>query len=215
MELSQRLADGRSRRVVFVSHCLLNENTRYLGGARRPGPVREVIDACLRSGVGMVQLPCPEQLAWGGVLKRRLLRLYGAAPASGAALAGRKALVPLALAWTRIRYTRLARRVVAQMADYARSGFEVVGAIGVDGSPSCGVQTSLAPACLAETAAVGTNALTVEKQNELVRRHARPGRGLFVEALERELARRGLSVRLLAHDLLTELDGRPTPFDLD
>ena len=49
--LVHRIPDERGRRVVFLSHCLLNENTRYLGGAcergaaapseprRRPGPV--------------------------------------------------------------------------------------------------------------------------------------------------------------------------------
>ena len=32
-ELQRALADERSRRVVFVPHCILNENVRYLGGA--------------------------------------------------------------------------------------------------------------------------------------------------------------------------------------
>jgi hypothetical protein len=31
--LRSRLRDERSGRVVFVSHCLLNQNTRYLGAA--------------------------------------------------------------------------------------------------------------------------------------------------------------------------------------
>src|SRR5512134_3186554 len=73
----ERLQDRRSRRVIFLAHCLLNENTRYLGGACRPAMVREVVDFCLRHDVAIVQLPCPEQCAWGGVLKRRLLRFYG------------------------------------------------------------------------------------------------------------------------------------------
>ena len=34
-QLQRALADQRSRRVVFVSHCILNENVRYLGGAAR------------------------------------------------------------------------------------------------------------------------------------------------------------------------------------
>lgn len=75
--LRSRLRDERSGRVVFVSHCLLNQNTRYLGGAFRPGVVHEVIDPYLRDGTGICQMPCPEQLAWGGVLKRHLLHLYG------------------------------------------------------------------------------------------------------------------------------------------
>ena len=62
---------------MFLSHCLLNEITRYLGGACRPGAVREVVQACLDGGLGIVQMPCPEQHAWGGVLKRRLLWFFG------------------------------------------------------------------------------------------------------------------------------------------
>ncbi|KZS69571.1 hypothetical protein A4G29_16925 [Mycobacterium kansasii] len=69
-------ADERSRRVVLVSHCLLNENTRYAGGATRPGAVAEVVNELLTARAGIHQLPCPEQLAWGSVLKRHSLRLY-------------------------------------------------------------------------------------------------------------------------------------------
>ena len=74
--LLDQLHDERSRRVVFVSHCLLNENTRYAGGATRPGAVAETIDELIAAGHGIHQLPCPERLAWGGVLKRHSLRLY-------------------------------------------------------------------------------------------------------------------------------------------
>ena len=40
--VATRICDQRSRRVIFVAHCLLNENTRYLGGARCGGAVREI-----------------------------------------------------------------------------------------------------------------------------------------------------------------------------
>ena len=33
--LLEKLRDERGRRVVFLSHCLLDENVRYLGGAFR------------------------------------------------------------------------------------------------------------------------------------------------------------------------------------
>ncbi len=63
--LTQRLEDRRGKTVVFLSHCLLNENTRYLGGACWGGCVREILEACLVLEVGIVQMPCPEQQAWG------------------------------------------------------------------------------------------------------------------------------------------------------
>ncbi len=74
--LVQRLSDSRSKKVVFLSQCILNENVRYLGGACRKGCMREIVEQCVVGDLGMVQMPCPEQHAWGGVLKK-FLRLAG------------------------------------------------------------------------------------------------------------------------------------------
>jgi hypothetical protein len=124
--LRAALPDARSGRVVFASHCLLNQNTRYLGGAACPG-------------VGIVQMPCPEQRTWGGVLKRRFLWLlehpeYATAP--------RGVIVGIQL-YLRVRYRRLARAVVRDIADYIDSGLKVTGVVGVAGSPSCGAAATL------------------------------------------------------------------------
>jgi hypothetical protein len=78
-QLQEQLANARGGRVVLLSHCLLNQNVRYLGGAGRAGGVGELADGYLARGVGICQLPCPEQRAWGGVLKRRMLVAYGSA----------------------------------------------------------------------------------------------------------------------------------------
>lgn len=68
--LLDRLANGRRRRVVFVSRCPLNENVRCIGGATCVGAAWDVLDRYPTDGVGLYQMPCPEQHAWGGVLKR-------------------------------------------------------------------------------------------------------------------------------------------------
>lgn len=75
--LRDQLADARGGRVL--SHCLLNQNVRHLGGAGRAAGVTEIVGRYLDEGVGICQLPCPEQRAWGGVLKRRMLIAYGSA----------------------------------------------------------------------------------------------------------------------------------------
>jgi len=205
--LVQRLDDGRGRGVVFVSHCLLNPATRFLGGAGRPASARAVVEQCMGLGLGVVQLPCPEQQAWGGVLKRRLLALYGAAAGQPASIAAVAALLPVALRYTRAVYRRVARGVAAQIADYVSSGYQVAGIIGVDGSPSCGVHVTVDPRSLLSLAALEPERVTPDRVVELVRRWAVSGRGLFIEELERALRERGLEVPLLAHDLLSELPG--------
>jgi uncharacterized protein YbbK (DUF523 family) len=208
-ELRARLRDERSGRVVFVSHCLLNQNTRYQGGAFRPGAVREVVDPYLRDGTGICQMPCPEQLAWGGVLKRHLLRLYGR-PWLGPLI---RPLLPALTAWTALRYRALARRVAGQIADYQRSGFEVVGVVGVDASPTCGVTTTLdLGASLDAVLGCPLNRLDRSFMNDtVVGGSARAGRGLFIDALGDALARQGRQVPLLQHDLRSEAPGSPLP----
>ncbi|CAN5924689.1 hypothetical protein BH11MYX4_BH11MYX4_65490 [soil metagenome] len=209
--LAERLRDQRSKKVVFLSHCLLNENTRYLGGACRRCCVREIIESCMDHGIGMVQMPCPEQAVWGGVLKRRMLRLYGLKRRSPLAHRLSSALVPLGLRYVRRRYRTMARAVATQVEDYVASGFTVLGIVGIDGSPTCGVHKTIdIDASVDEMSRVDPASLSVDEQNDMVRRHAIPGRGLFIEALERELRARRLRVPLLAHDLLGELMGLPS-----
>ncbi|KZS73213.1 hypothetical protein A4G26_23805 [Mycobacterium kansasii] len=207
--LLNQLADERSRRVVLVSHCLLNENTRYAGGATRPGAVAEVVNELLTARAGIHQLPCPEQLAWGGVLKRHSLRLYHSK--GGPLYAVRGALLSGFILWTKVIYRRLARRVARDVADYHQAGIAVAGIVGIGASPSCGVTTTLdMRASLQVVAACPAAALTRDVMNEqAVLGCRRSGQGLFIKALDRELNRRRLTVPAFEHDLAAELRGKP------
>jgi hypothetical protein len=118
--LRQVLSDARSGQVVFVSHCMLNQNVRYLGGATRPGAVAEVVARLQRAGVGIVQMPCPEQRAWGGVDKRYTMPAYGADQTRFRRL--RRPASWLFLLHTRLAYRRLAGQVARDIGDYVRSG---------------------------------------------------------------------------------------------
>ena len=57
--------DGRSRDVVFVAHCVLNQNSISDGTADFPGMIKEVLDVLRNSDVGVVQMPCPELMSLG------------------------------------------------------------------------------------------------------------------------------------------------------
>lgn len=194
---------------MLVSHCLLNENTRYAGGATRRGAVAEVVGELVDDGYGIHQLPCPERLAWGGVLKRHTFLLYGSK--GGPLYLVRGLLLRGFIWWTRLVYRRLARAVARDVADYERSGIEVAGIVGIGASPSCGVTTTLdMRASLDVVAACPVAALTRDVMNErAVLACRRAGQGLFTQALDRELRRRGLSVPALEHDLAAELRGEP------
>jgi predicted secreted protein len=203
--LQQRLKDGRSGKVVFLSHCILNENTRYFGGARRGGCVNEIVQNHVKNQVGMVQMPCPEQHAWGGVTKRWLLAAYGSH--SGLLYRFRGTVLRLFVLYTKLVYGRLARAVARQIADYLDSGCSVTCITGIDGSPSCGVETTLdLGQSFQRLAELDINTVTVERINEIVRQSVIRGRGLYTALLQRELQKRRISVPFIAHDLIAEIE---------
>lgn len=207
--LLDQLRDARGRRVVLVSHCLLNQNTRYAGGATRAGAVAELVADLMDAGYGIHQLPCPERLAWGGVLKRRSLVLYHS---KGGPLYPLRGVLLFAFVWwTKLTYRRLARQVAGDVVDYHRAGITVGGIVGIGASPSCGVTTTLdMRASLEVVATCPAAALTRDVMNErAVLNCRRAGEGLFIEALDRELKRRNVTLPAMEHDLAAELRGEP------
>lgn len=207
--LLEQVQDERSKRVIFVSHCLLNENTRYLGGAFRRGCVEEIVDGLQQEGLGLCQMHCPEQRAWGGVLKRTLLPLYGSRGTLLYRL--RHLLFPLFLCYTQWRYRSLAKEVVRDIEDYVRSGFEVVGIVGVGGSPSCGIYSNLD---LRRSLEIVARCPLARLDRRVINEEAVAGclseeEGLFIAALQRQLRRRHLTIRWYEHDLLNEITGQP------
>jgi predicted secreted protein len=167
--------------------------------------VREAVDPYLRDGVGIVQLPCPEQQAWGGVLKRWMLACYGHRVLRWRPV--RRLFVAGARRVTAFEYGRLAHRTADQIVDYVESGFEVVEVLGVGASPSCGVATTIdLDAAVAAMAHCDRGALTPATViGRVVAANVVDGPGIFLDKLQRRLARRGISVPFREHDLLAEL----------
>jgi predicted secreted protein len=205
-ELIGQLADARSGRVVFLSHCLLNENTRYLGGACVAGCLPEVVERCVQQRLGIVQMPCPEQRAWGGVLKSMLLRAYGLKHGSRVLFMLRRPLLVLFRWRTHHAYQKLARQVASEVADYLASGMEVQAIVGVDGSPSCGVSTTMnLTSALERVTRLAPMSFTPAVLNRELRACVTTGEGMFTRELRRELKRRRIARVFTAHDLVAEL----------
>lgn len=208
--LRARLADARSGKVVFVAHCILNENARYFGGAFCPGAIPAWLETLQAEGVGLIQMPCPERLAWGGVHKPLLWLALGV---RGTWLYHCSAvLLPLFIAYTRLKYRRLARATAREMDDYLRSGYEIAGVLGVDGSPSCGVKTSIditrAFAFLADLNPVSCTGKSLN--DGLYHTCLTEGSGLYMAELNRLLRKRGEAIAWRAHSLVDEASGGAT-----
>ncbi len=159
--------DKRSRKVVFLAHCLLNQNAISDGTAVHPAAFREVVRLLLDNDVGLVQMPCPELCCLGldrgdprgverpvTVENTRIRREMQNPPAAR-------------------RLEALVDQVLWQIEEYHRHGFEIIGLIGADRSPNCGVET------------------TSDHDTEI------PGRGLFIAALSRRLEEEGLSIPMI------------------
>ena len=57
--------DRRSKKIVLVAQCILNQNAKIDGCAHYPGAIEGVAEVLIRSGCGIVQLPCPEVMHLG------------------------------------------------------------------------------------------------------------------------------------------------------
>ena len=159
--------DGRGKKVIFLAHCLLNQNAISDGTAVCPAAFGELIQLLLDHEVGIVQMPCPELCCLG--LDRG--DVHGAER-------------PVVEENTRIRRAMekdgprqkreaLADLVAEQVQEYHKHGFQVLGIVGANRSPNCGVET------------------TSDFDREV------EGRGAFMEAIAQRLEAAGISVPML------------------
>jgi predicted secreted protein len=203
--LFNRLRDARGNQVLFLSHCLLDENVRYLGGAFHRGATPEAA-RLLSGGIGICQLPCPEQQAWGGVHKPAMMAAYGLRDSP--LYRFRRPLFRLFVLYTRVRYRLLARRVAREISQYHRAGVQVTAVVGVGASPSCGVTTTLDIDRSFETLA-GCPLARIDRTtvNRCVAESCIAGEGLFIRSLRSRLRRHGITPPFLEHDLIAEMQG--------
>jgi predicted secreted protein len=106
-------------KVAFVAHCLLNQNSKVIGGARCPGVYSALVEVLRARGWQMQQMPCPELTFTG------LNRFW----------AVREQLDTLAY---RRHCARIAAAVAGAVQAHLARGDEVV-VVGLEGSPSMGV----------------------------------------------------------------------------
>ena len=150
------LDDARKRKVVFLTHCFLNINTRFPQGCAFPGANVPLVNTLLKHDLGIIQMPCPEFLCMG--LEKEQ---YGEIPESE----------------LRECFRDIAAGVVAQIKDYLGLGYEIAGIIGMNPSPSCGVDVSKGKGTM-----LGVDNDTSEKEES----------GVFIEELMQLAAQRGI-----------------------
>lgn len=146
------------RRIILVSHCILNPYSKAQGvlNEKKLEASRKVAETLLKDfETGIIQLPCPELLYKG----------LGRKPASRNSYDNPE--------FRKICF-EVAEQVVKLIRQYEQNGFEVIAYLGVEGSPSCGVEW------------------THFKVDE-----PEKGKGVFTEALCEAMANAGVKVEVI------------------
>lgn len=111
---------------------------------------------------------------------------------------------PVVQRYIRARYAQQARAIAADVENYLASGLSVRGIVGVAGSPTCGVHSTMDLKLAASALACRRDPATANWINTAVVGPAlRPGNGQFIEELTRAMARRHAEVPILEAALPT------------
>ena len=115
--------DVRSRRCVFVSHCILAQCVMAEGVVKVfPGPIKPVLEWCILHEINIMQMPCPEAICSAGGLGR----------------------TPHGKKWYEEHGLReTARKIAESQVEYMMrlvgQGMEILAIIGVEFSPACAI----------------------------------------------------------------------------
>lgn len=192
-----KFRDKRSKKIVFVSHCIINSNNKFPGCADVPGAYTDFMIPIMESGIGIFQMSCCEVLGWGGVGRTRIE--FDLDPDN------------LDQDWIK-DYPKLGEKwalwTADRFEDYITNGYEVLGIIHVADSPTCGLDhVDPFPQIHLDLLEQGFDWNDIdfdvligelETPEEMVARGA-SGKGAFAAPLRDELQRRGYDVPWLPY----------------
>ena len=153
----------RSKKIILISHCIMNANAKVEGLSDYSATVFELVQLLEEKGLGIIQLPCPEMMVegirrWGKVKEQYDTHFY------------------------RNQYQQMLLPILYQLKSYVDAGYTIVGMIGVDGSPSCGVELTCSGNFRGEISK------PAQLQKVLGTLEMIEGQGVFIEELQKLLA---------------------------
>lgn len=111
----------RSKKVVFLSHCILNQNTVVHPLARAKGAYRQIIESIMEAGIGIHQMPCPEYKYLGLTRKPMTKEEYDTTD-------------------FRVICKEISHEIIKDMLEYKNNDYEIIGIIGINESPTCSIK---------------------------------------------------------------------------
>lgn len=108
----------RNKRILLVSHCILNQNTVIENEARAKGAVPSALGWALKEGFGIVQLPCPEFTFLGLNRPPMTYEEYDTLE-------------------YRHHCREILKPILKQVEEYRRHDYDTTSLLGIQSSPSC------------------------------------------------------------------------------
>lgn len=165
------------KRILIVSHCFLNTASKVKSFKAKAIEAEEalrraVLSKAVEEGVQLIQLPCPELMLYGSSRWGHTYEQFDNP-------------------FYRAQCRELLRPVLQQIQAYLGNTqeFEILGVLGIDGSPSCGIQyTCRGP--------WGGEFSGRDLQETIQPVALAEGSGVFMKVLQEMLAEANLSLRM-------------------
>jgi predicted secreted protein len=174
----------RNKKIILICHCIINSNSKVEGLSQYGGIFKEFVNLIAEKDIGIIQLPCPEMIVYGikrwGHVKEQFDTLF-----------------------YREQCREMLRPIVQQTKSYIDAGYEILGVVGIDGSPSCGVNHT----CSGEFRGEISNNDELESILETLKEVK--GSGVFMEELKSYLEEVGIKIPFTAineNDVYSSLD---------
>lgn len=109
----------REKKLILLSHCIINQNSVVLPLARAKGPF-PFVETIIKNNIGIYQFPCPE-LKYRGLNRIPTSKEEYDTPEY------------------RDLCTSLNKDIILDLIEYIRNDYEVIGIIGIKHSPTCSI----------------------------------------------------------------------------
>lgn len=164
---------NRGKELVIIAHCMLNCNSKVEGTATYTGAQKEIIKYLIAEGYGIIQLPCPEITLYGikrwGHVKEQFDTPY-----------------------FKKHCKNIFISIKEQMMDYIKNGYDIKAIIGINGSPSCGVDYTCSS--VKWGGEIGNEFNIQEKTNQVERVN---GMGVFMEEISNQLQKQEINIKFI------------------
>lgn len=151
------------KRIILVSHCIMNQYSKVESTCPKNPDIIRLLSFLMEKRIGIIQLPCPETHMYG-------LKRWGHVKDQ------------FDTPFFRSTSKDLLKPIVGQVKDYINNGYELLGIVAIEGSPSCGASKT----CTGKEWGGDFKDIKVieEKISKLV---YGDGKGVFMEELEKML----------------------------